>query len=76
MGKILFSNRSEKYKLLLSKEMSNICNFFKKELNLEVYLIFGTLLGAIREKDFINHDYDVDLAYISNNKSKKSSTES
>jgi phosphorylcholine metabolism protein LicD len=71
MSKILFSQRSENYKTILSKEMMNITSFFKQTFNLDIYLIFGTLLGAIREKDFIGHDYDVDLAYISNFKTKK-----
>jgi hypothetical protein len=71
MSKILFSERSENYKSLLSKEMYDITLFFKQKLNLNLYLIYGTLLGAIREKDFINHDYDVDFAYISNYNQKK-----
>lgn len=71
MAKIFFSQRSENYKTILTKEMFDIVSFFKTELNLNIYLIFGTLLGAIRENDFINHDYDVDLAYISNFKNKK-----
>jgi phosphorylcholine metabolism protein LicD len=32
-----------------------------KENNLEFWLDYGTLLGAIREKDFIGHDADMDL---------------
>jgi len=45
--------------------------FFKKELDLDIYLAYGTLLGAIREHDFIAHDTDIDLFYLSkcNNKS-------
>lgn len=39
--------------------------FFAKELldekQIEFCLIYGTLLGAIREKSFISHDYDVDI---------------
>lgn len=31
-------------------------------------LIAGTLLGAVREGDFIEHDEDVDLAFLSENK--------
>ncbi len=39
--------------------------FFKKEFNLDVFLTWGTLLGAVREGDFIHYDIDVDLAYLS-----------
>lgn len=40
--------------LLLIKEISN-------DLQKPIWLEFGTLLGAYREKGFIGHDYDMDL---------------
>lgn len=36
-------------------------NRIAKENNLPFGLIYGTLLGAIRENDFIDHDEDIDL---------------
>jgi phosphorylcholine metabolism protein LicD len=41
-----------------------------KELNIEYWLEFGTLLGAVREKDFIGHDEDIDLGLFSVNYNK------
>jgi len=49
----------------LLEDMKSTELYFKNKLHLDIYLIYGTLLGALREKDFILHDNDVDLAYIS-----------
>ncbi len=38
---------------------------FAAEFDLPVYLSWGTLLGATRAQDFIGHDTDIDLAYLS-----------
>ena len=35
-------------------------NIFNKN-NIKFWLIYGTLLGAVRDKDFIKHDFDTDL---------------
>lgn len=35
------------------------------EINLEYWLTFGTLLGAVREKGFISHDLDIDVGVFS-----------
>lgn len=32
-----------------------------QENNIETFLVSGTLLGAIRENDFLAHDFDIDL---------------
>lgn len=45
--------------------MHSITLFIKDKFNLDIYLIYGTLLGAIRENNFIEHDNDVDFAYMS-----------
>lgn len=34
-------------------------------VGVEAFLAYGTLLGAVREGDFIGHDSDIDLGYVS-----------
>lgn len=43
--------------LLILKNVSQVCD----ELNLRYYLVFGTLIGAIRHKGFIPWDDDLDI---------------
>jgi len=52
-------------KNILAQEMKDIEVFLKDELELEVYPIYGTLLGMIRDNDFIAQDTDIDMAYLS-----------
>lgn len=42
-----------------------------KEANIEYWLAFGTLLGAVREKGFIKHDLDIDVGMLLSNYSNK-----
>ena len=65
-----FYKRTEETKQKQVIGMLNIIEYFKENLNLTLYPISGTLLGMIREKDFILHDNDVDLAYLSNKHTK------
>ena len=60
-----FYKRSEDNKNALVRDMNSLTNFIKDKFNLDIYLIYGTLLGVIRENNFIEHDNDVDFAYMS-----------
>lgn len=44
-----------------AKEMLTRIKRVLDEYNIKFYLTFGTLLGAVRENDFIGHDYDIDI---------------
>lgn len=63
--KCYFYKRNEKDKNNLVLDMGALTSFIKAKLNLDIYLVYGTLLGAIRENNFIAHDNDVDFAYMS-----------
>jgi len=65
-----FSLRTEEMKLEIIKDMKTLELFFKEKIGLDTYLIYGTLLGAVREHDFIPHDADIDIAYLSKCKTK------
>jgi hypothetical protein len=65
-GKILyFEERSDSNKEYYTQQMAEFVLWFEQTLELPIYIIYGTLIGACRERKFIDHDYDVDLAYLS-----------
>lgn len=49
----------------LVADLKSIELIFQIEFGLQIFLTYGTLLGAIREGDLIGHDYDIDVSYIS-----------
>ena len=48
----------------IAKENLFILKKILDENNIPFVLIYGTLLGAIREKNFISHDQDIDIAIL------------
>jgi len=60
-----FNDRSEELKDSHIKDIKDLIQFFKVEFNLKLHIHYGTLLGAVREQDFIKYDKDIDLVYIS-----------
>ena len=49
----------------LTRRMKELEIIFRVEFDLQLYLTYGTLLGATRNADFIGHDVDIDMAYVS-----------
>jgi phosphorylcholine metabolism protein LicD len=56
----IFHENAEKTLITLSKALD--------ENNIKAWLVYGTLLGYVREKDFISYDYDIDLGVFHNKK--------
>lgn len=54
------------------KSFENLCLFndIAKKYSFDFILAYGTLLGAIRDKDFIDHDEDIDLGALYDEKDK------
>jgi hypothetical protein len=60
-----FSTLSDLQKDKYTSDLKELELYFRICLNLPVYLMYGTLLGTMRNNDYIAHDVDVDLGYLS-----------
>ncbi len=49
----------------LAASLKEIELVLQLEFGVSMYLTWGSLLGAIREGDFIPHDFDIDVSYVS-----------
>lgn len=61
---------AKKLNLDIAKENLQIFHSIIEQTNITYGLMFGTLLGAIREKNFIAHDYDTDIFILSEEREK------
>lgn len=52
----------KKINIPIAKKNLQLFNTIMKKLNIPFVLVYGTLLGAIRDNGFIVHDEDVDIA--------------
>lgn len=65
------SSLTEEQKSKYTSDLKELELYFKIEFNLTIYLMYGTLLGAIRDRDYISHDTDIDLGYLSSYNNEK-----
>jgi len=66
LEKILIQNYSLEDKIKIVKGMNRLFKILKEHLKIDTYIVSGTLLGAVRDNEFISYDDDFDTAYISN----------
>lgn len=61
----LFGSRDPSHMVPLLDAMETVLEALETA-GLRPFLAYGTLLGAVRDQDFIGHDSDADLGYVSN----------
>jgi hypothetical protein len=61
-----FSLSSVSKKQKIYSELSMLLTWLNEEMHIAAFISSGTLLGIVRDGDFIGHDDDVDICYISN----------
>jgi hypothetical protein len=60
-----FSNTDESARDEIMDALEKVIRDLQDECGLDVYLMYGCLLGAIRNGKMIGHDSDADVAYLS-----------
>ena len=60
-----FMDYPDDYLDRLVHSLKSVEVIFQVEFDLQVFLTWGTLLGAMREGDLIPHDFDIDISYVS-----------
>ena len=61
IGKYKYKKRNKVFRENAALALSAMDDVIRKQLSLEYWLDFGTLLGAVRDKTFIEHDEDLDI---------------
>lgn len=60
-----FRNCTEQRKDEFVKGILSVQDLFIREFGIITYVDFGTLLGAVRDNNFIDYDTDIDMTYLS-----------
>lgn len=50
---------------IMADDLAGFAEFFRDELGFAAFPCFGTLIGILRNEDFIPGDHDIDVCYIS-----------
>lgn len=63
--RLRFEERSDAMKDQHVQDILDMTAFFKEKFNLDLYVMYGTLLGTVRHGDFIADDKDIDVSFVS-----------